>query len=144
MKVKEAMTSECDFIEPTATLQQAAQMMRDLGCGFLPIGNHRSDGKLEGVITDRDIVVRAVAEGCDSRDTQVNQVETSQVFYCYEDNSIDEAAQSMREQQVYRLIVLNNAEEKKLSGIITLGDILRHSEDKIATATAKGIMNKAA
>src|SRR5690625_3544954 len=65
MKVKDVMTGSCEFVAPDANLQEVAQRMRDLDCGFMPIGNDDS-GRLEGVITDRDIVLRAVAEGLDT------------------------------------------------------------------------------
>lgn len=143
MKVRDAMTSQCEFIEPDDNLQQAAKKMRDLNCGFLPIVRP-STGALEGVITDRDIVVRAVADGCDPTDTRLNQIETPNVLYCYAEDGLESAAHKMSEQGVYRLIVLDTPETKRLCGVISLGDILRHNEESLAAETARNIMINAA
>lgn len=138
MKVKDVMTGSCEFVAPDANLQEVAQRMRDLDCGFMPIGNDDS-GRLEGVITDRDIVLRAVAEGLDTSECLAQDVSTHRVLYCYEDDELDSAADSMREQQVYRLIVLDNPQSKQLCGVISLGDILRHHENQLASRAAEGI-----
>lgn len=143
MKVKEVMSTHCEFIEPDANLQEAAQKMRDLDCGFLPIGDPTT-GILEGVITDRDIVIRAIAHGYNPTETLLSEIETPEVLYCYENDTIESAAQRMSEQKVYRLIVLDNQETKRLCGVITLGDILRHHEENLATETAKHIMSNVA
>ena len=143
MKVKEAMTSQCEFIEPDDNLQQAAQKMRDLNCGFLPIVRPAT-GALEGVITDRDIVVRAVADGCHPTETLLNQIETPNVLYCYAEDGVESAADKMSEQGVYRLIVLDSPETKRLCGVISLGDILRHNEEILAAETSRNIMINAA
>lgn len=143
MDVKKVMTESCEFIAPDSTLEEAARKMRELDCGFLPIGSE-SRGRLEGVVTDRDIVLRAVAEGKSPAHTQVREAETSRVLYCYEGDSLDDAARTMRVQQVYRLIVLDNAESKQLRGVISLGDILRHNEQPLAADTASGIAERAA
>lgn len=142
MQVKDAMTESCEFIKPDASLKEAALKMRDLDCGFLPIGNEER-GKLEGVITDRDLVIRAVAEGADPDRTEVQNTETHRVLYCFENDDLESAAQHMRGQQVYRLVVLDNPESKQLCGVITLGDILRHHENQLAANAAEGIASRA-
>lgn len=138
MKVKDVMTDSCEFVAPDANLQEVARRMRDLDCGFMPIGNDES-GRLEGVVTDRDIVLRAVAEGLDATECLAQDVATHKVLYCFEDDELDSAADSMREQQVYRLIVLNNPQDKQLCGVISLGDILRNNENHLASRAAEGI-----
>lgn len=138
MKVKDVMTDACEFVAPDANLHEVAQRMRDLDCGFMPIGNN-SSGRLEGVITDRDIVLRAVADGLDTSECLAQEVATQKVLYCFENDELDSAADSMREQQVYRLIVLDSPENKQLCGVITLGDILRHHENNLASRAAEGI-----
>lgn len=138
MKVKEIMSEETCYIEPTTTVKEAAQKMREKNCGFLAIGKE-SDGKLSGVITDRDITIRSVAENHDASATTVEDVKTSKVLYCFEENSVEDAAQSMHDNQVYRLIVLNNENEKRLRGVVTLGDIVRHDKTRVAEKAAKGI-----
>lgn len=142
MQVKDVMTKDCEFISPNTTLSEAAQQMLDLDCGFLPIGDARQD-KLQGVITDRDIVIRAIAKGMDPTQTTVDQIETGKVFYCYEEDSLDTATASMRDQHVYRLVVVSKANNKRLSGVITLGDILRHNQTKMASDAAEGITKAA-
>lgn len=143
MQVKNVMTQSCEFIEPNCTLQQAAQKMRDLDCGFLAIGSRDQD-KLQGVITDRDIVVRAIADGLNPYSDTVDSVETPKVLYCFQDDDLESAAKNMREQQVYRLVVLDSPENKRLCGVISLGDILRHNEREIAAEAASGIASEAA
>ncbi len=143
MHVKDVMTRACEFIEPGTSLKDAAQKMRSLDCGFLPIST-QAGGKLEGVITDRDIVLRAVAEGRDPSRTAVKDVETRRVLYCFESDDLDSAARSMREQQVYRLVVLDRPESKRLCGVISLGDILRHHRSGLAADAAEGITERAA
>lgn len=138
MKVKDVMTESCEFVAPDANLQEVAQRMRDLDCGFMPLGNNDS-GRLEGVVTDRDIVLRAVAEGLDASECLAQDVATHKVLYCYENDDLDSAANSMREQQVYRLIVLDSPQSKQLCGVISLGDILRHHENQLAARAAEGI-----
>jgi CBS domain-containing protein len=118
MRVKEVMTGHAEYIPTTTTLKEAAQKMRDLDCGFLPIGNSRQD-KLHGVVTDRDLTVRGIAEGLDPLKATVDEIKTSRVLYCFEDDDIEDAAKRMRDQQVHRLIVLNNRQDKKMCGIIT-------------------------
>lgn len=141
MNISQIMTRNVEFIPPSASLDEAASKMRELDCGFLPIARSSSD-KIEGVITDRDIVVRAIAEGMNPRETKVEQIKSDGVLYCFEDDSIEDAAQSMHDQQVYRLVVLNNVDEKRLAGVVSLGDITRGShenDDEIAGYAMEGM-----
>jgi len=140
MKISEVMTRNVEYIPSSTTLEEAAVRMRELDTGFLPIGDS-PDGKLQGVITDRDIVVRALAEGLDPADTTVEQVRSNKVLYCFQDDDLHSAADSMGQQQVYRLIVLDNPDDKRLSGVITLGDILRHDQEPLAERTARSIVD---
>jgi len=133
------MTGKAEYISANTTLGQAAQKMRDLDVGFLPIGDKQED-KLQGVVTDRDITVRGIAAGKDPDKTTVSSVETDKVLYCFESDSLEEAATSMQNQKVYRLIVLNSPDQKRLCGIVSLGDILQHGELKLSAETARAIM----
>ncbi|MDX1571308.1 MAG: CBS domain-containing protein [Xanthomonadales bacterium] len=135
MQVREIMTPHAEYIGPKTTLIQAARKMVDLDCGFLPIADS-AGAKLKGVLTDRDIVVRAVAEGKSMTNTPADEIKSERVLYCFEDDSVEEAASSMEECQVYRLVVLDNRESKKLTGIITLGDISRSGEKDLVGKTA--------
>lgn len=139
MHVFEVMTKGAQYVEPETTIMEAAEMMRELNSGFLPVGNEQED-KLKGVVTDRDIAIRAVAEGLDARSCAIDEIMTDKVLYCFEQDDIHDVANNMREQQVYRLIVLNNRNEKRLRGVISLGDISRRTgESELVGKTAKGI-----
>lgn len=143
MKVSDVMTHRVQYIPPDTTLQEAATKMREIGCGFLPIGND-DNTRLSGVVTDRDIVIRAVAEGLDPATTPVTQIRSNSVLYCFADDDLEKAVDSMRIKLVYRLIVLNNPQEKQLCGVLSLGDIYRYNEDQLASKAARSIVERAA
>lgn len=126
MQVRDIMTKGCECIRPETTLEQAARKMRDLNVGPLPVCG--SDDRLAGMITDRDIIVRAVAEGKDPRATPVREIMTPQVVYCFEDHDVHDAAALMEDNQIRRLVVLNRG--KRLVGIVSLGDIAVHTADE--------------
>ena len=138
MQVKEVMTRDARFVPAESSIEDAAKLMKELECGFLPIGDSKSD-RLEGVVTDRDIVVRGIAAGLDPEKTPVSQVKSKGVLYCFETDPIESAARSMQDQQVYRLVVLDAPESKRFSGIITLGDVNRHQKSDLASAAASAI-----
>jgi CBS domain-containing protein len=140
MQVHELMTSKPQFVPSSTTLKEAAQKMRDLDCGFLPVADAREE-KLAGVVTDRDIAVRAVADGMDPTTTTVTDIKSDGVLYCFKDDDVKQAAERMRSKQVYRLIVLDDRESKKLCGVISLGDIMRHDQSALAGETARGIVS---
>ncbi|MBP2159199.1 MULTISPECIES: CBS domain-containing protein [Asticcacaulis] len=136
MKVSEVMCPEFEIATPDTTLREAAQMMRDGDFGYLPVGEN---DRLSGALTDRDIVIRAVAEGLDA-DTPVRQIMTENVVYCFEDNDISEAGDVMRTRQIRRLVVLDR--DKRMVGILSIGDIARDTDDshltgKIETGVAQ-------
>jgi len=118
MKVKDIMTTDVAVVAPTVTVLDAAKRMRDLDVGVLPV----CDGKrLVGMVTDRDITIRATAEARDPSNTTVRDCMTPELDYCFEDQSEVEAEQIMAEKQIRRLPVLTR--EKQLAGIVSLGDI---------------------
>ena len=119
MQVKEVMTRGVECTRPGASLQEAARKMRDLDVGPLPVCG--DNDRLVGMLTDRDITVRAVAEGQDPKTARVQDVMTPDVLYCFEDQDVAEAARLMEENQVRRLAVLNS--DKRLVGIVSLGDL---------------------
>lgn len=141
MQVHEVMSSNVRYIPSSTTLSEAAIKMHEIDTGFLPIGDS-DHGKLQGVVTDRDIVIRAIAAGKDPQKTTVSDAKTDKVLYCFEGDSVESAAESMREQQVYRLVVLNNKEEKRLCGVVSLGDIVRGDKERLGGVTAKGISER--
>jgi len=119
MLLKDIMTPNPQCIGPEDTLQEAARMMRDLDVGSLPVCG--VDDRLAGMITDRDIAVRAVAEGKDPRTTPVREAMTEEVVYGFEDQEVDDAARVMEQRQIRRLVVLNH--DKRLVGIVSLGNL---------------------
>lgn len=118
MVVRDCMTQQVELGHPHMTLQEAAQKMREGDYGILPI---QENDRLVGMITDRDIVIRGVATGKDPSQTQVQDLMSHQVLYCYEDQSLEEVAQNLGDNQIRRLPVLNR--QKRLVGILSLGDI---------------------
>jgi CBS domain-containing protein len=119
------MTHNVECIPPDATLQEAAQRMEALDVGPLPVSE---DGRLVGMLTDRDITVRATAQGLDPKTTTVRQVLTPRVLYCFEDQDVEGAARLMEAQQVRRLVVLSG--DKRLVGIVSLGDLAVETDDE--------------
>jgi CBS domain-containing protein len=117
-KISEVMTRGVEVIRPAETLQRAAQRMDELNVGALPVCDGES---LVGMITDRDITVRATAAGLDPNETPVSDVMTEQTRWCTEEQSIDEVMRQMSDVQIRRLPVLNGARE--LVGIVSLGDL---------------------
>jgi CBS domain-containing protein len=118
MKLKEFINTRVETVESGDTLQCAAEKMRELDVGSLPVCDN---GHLAGVITDRDITIRAVAKGSDPAAMTVREVMTPEVLSCFEDDEVEEAARIMQENQVRRIMVLNEANE--LVGITSLGEI---------------------
>ena len=118
MQIEQIMTRNVEIISPETTLREAAQKMRDLDVGSLPV----CDGeRLKGMLTDRDITIRATAEGQNPDSTRATDVMTAAVYYCYEDQDVAEAAQVMEEKQIRRLPIVDR--NKKLVGIVSLGDL---------------------
>lgn len=118
MQVKEIMTRRVDVVSPDTTVQKAARIMQDDGVGSLLVGE---DDRLVGVLTDRDIVLRVVAEGRAPDTTPVGDAMSKEVLYCYEDESPEAVGTNMGENQVRRLPVLNR--DKRLVGVVSLGDL---------------------
>jgi len=131
MILKEIMTRHVEVVRPEATLQEAAQILKTCDIGSVPV----CDGdRLQGVITDRDIAIRAVAEGRDPYTTLVRDVMTPNVVYGMENQSIEDAAHIMEQQQIRRLPVLDEA--KNLVGIVSLGDLATEGESRSLSGEA--------
>ena len=132
MKISKCMTRDVRLASPTQSIQDAAKMMAEIDAGSLPVGQ---DNRLVGMITDRDIAIRAVAEG-KSPDTPVREVMSQEVLYCFEDQELEEVARNMADIKVRRLPVLNRS--KHLVGIVSLGDLSRKQQPEM---TAKAVSN---
>ena len=122
MKVSDIMTRDVRLLSPDQTIREAASLMADIDAGAVPVGEN---DRLVGMITDRDIVVRAVAQG-KSADTKVADVMSKEMLYCFDTDDIDAVARNMGKAQVRRLPVVN--EDKRLVGIISLGDLARNDD----------------
>jgi CBS domain-containing protein len=119
MIIREVMTRDAKLTHIDDTLQHAAMLMKECDCGILPV----ADGdRLVGMITDRDIAIRCIAEG-KGPNTRVKEAMTEEVMYCFEDEDTQHVCQNMGEIQVRRLAVLNRT--KRLVGIVSLSDLAR-------------------
>ena len=138
MKVSDVMSSVFTIVPPETTLQAAAQMMRDGDFGYLAVGE---GDQLQGTLTDRDLVIRALADA-KSADTPIADILTRGVVTCHKDDDVKAAADLMRQRQIRRLAVLDSAQ--RLVGVISVGDIARATDDnkltgKIETAVAQPV-----
>lgn len=130
MQVKQCMSKAPQTLSADASIRQCAEQMRDLDSGFVPIAK---DEKLIGVITDRDLAIRVLAEG-KSPDDPIGSVETQEVLYCMQDDDVRKVLGNMREQEVQRLIVLDNDQDKDLVGVISLSDVADHYAEEAGLA----------
>ncbi|QFI69997.1 CBS domain-containing protein [Sinorhizobium alkalisoli] len=132
MRVADVMTKNVHVVNPDDTVAAVARHMADNDIGFLPVGDH---DRLVGMITDRDIVVRCVADGRDAN-TRVSDVMTTDVKYCFDDEELSDVAHNMGDQQVRRLPVVNRA--KRLVGVVSLADAAR-SDPSVAGVGLQGV-----
>lgn len=135
MKVLEAMTPDVVTVAPDASLTAAARLMRESDIGPLPVCEGR---RVIGMLTDRDITVRAIAEGRDPNQTRVAEVMTPEVVCCQDGDDVERAAQLMQSAQLRRLLVVDA--EGRLAGIVSLGDIaLQTGDEALAGQTLEGV-----
>lgn len=127
MKVRQVMTPDATWVSTDTTLTEAARLMQELNVGALPVVE---DEELAGLITDRDIVVRAIAQGRNPSNTNVHEAMSSGLLYIYEDQEADEAAKLMELHSIRRLPVLNR--DRKLAGMISLGDLAVETEPDVS------------
>jgi CBS domain-containing protein len=131
MRVQDVMTRNVKSCQPEATVDQAAMMMWDYDCGVLPVVDY--DGRVTGMITDRDIAIAAATRGRLTTQIRVGEVMSGNVYACAEDEDIKSALNTMRRERVRRLPVINY--EGKLAGILSLNDIvLRAEESRVGRA----------
>ena len=134
MKISEVMTSDVETVQPAATIQEAAGYMLRADAGSIPV----CDGeRLQGMITDRDIAVRAVAEGR-GPETPVTEIMTGDVLYAFEDDDVEDVAAQMSERQVRRLPVVSR-DDQRLVGIVSIGDLSNAGEHDVAALALDGI-----
>lgn len=122
MKVNECMTRDVRIVDPAETLQEAACNMADIDAGFLPVGEN---DRLVGIITDRDIAIRAIGTGR-APDSKIRDVMSQEVRYCYEDEDVEDILYNMAEQQIRRLPVIDR--NKRLVGVVSISDLATNGE----------------
>ncbi|WNO53815.1 CBS domain-containing protein [Stakelama saccharophila] len=129
MQVQQLMTRDVELVSPDTPIEEAAKRMRNSDVGALPVG---ADDRLVGMVSDRDIAVRGVAAG--RTDATVGDIVSDGILYCFDDEEVERAANLMGEHQIRRLPVLNR--DKRLVGIVSLGDISRRDDDSAGVALA--------
>src|SRR5262249_3427341 len=137
MKVRELMTTNVECVSPETNAVQLSQKMKTLDVGFIAICE---TDRLMGTVTDRDIVIRGIASGRDLNTCTARDIMTQDVFWCFEDDDVKDVAQKMSNKEVRRMLILN--EEKRLVGVVSLGDISK-VEEKQSGKTLKDITEAA-
>lgn len=131
--VADVMTRDARVVSPQESVQRAAQLMDELNVGALPV----CDGhKLVGMVTDRDITIRATAAGRSPADAQVDEVMSTDVHWCFEDEPLDAVMQKMAGSQIRRVPVISHDDQKRLVGMVALGDLLTKSGQPQTTTEA--------
>ncbi len=134
MRAADVMTREVQVVRPNNSLQEAAAIMDRLNVGFLPV----HDGKrVVGVITDRDIAVRAVSADLSPNMTNVEDVMTDEVHYCLDDDAVDDVVKHMIDIQIRRLLVFTH--DNQLVGVVSLGDIATHASEHVSAEALRRI-----
>ncbi|WP_043310682.1 CBS domain-containing protein [Pseudomonas sp. ML96] len=133
MKINEIMTRNVHTVRPEESIREAAALMARIDSGALLV---EENDRLVGMLTDRDIALRAVAEGLHG-DTPVRQIMSGNVCYCFEDEDVQHVAQNMADIQKRRLPVLSR--EKRLIGVVSLGNIASSRSDKSSGTVLRGV-----
>lgn len=135
-QIKDVMSHDVKTLSPEAAIKDAARQMRDGNFGLMPVGEH---DRLVGTLSDRDIVIRAVAQGMDAS-TKVRDVMSTEVLWAYENDSVDKASQIMSDNQIRRLPIVNS--DKRLVGIVALGDLAVDGADMMRAGQALSEISK--
>lgn len=141
MKIRDTYTQDVQYVEPSTRLSEVAKLMKQHDCGAILVGEN---DRLSGMITDRDITLRCVADSKDPTVMTAQQCQTPDVLYCFEDDDVEDTLQNMAENKIRRLPVLNNREEKRLVGIVSFGDLSAACDDKKLSGEAMTTIRKAA
>ena len=136
MRVSEAMTRDVRIANPGQSIRDVANIMAEIDAGSMPVGEN---DRLVGMITDRDIAIRAVAKG-KGPDTPVREVMSKEVKYCYEDEDLEHVARNMGDIQVRRLPVVSR--DKRLVGIVSLGDVAQNEDSETTGETTAGVSQR--
>ena len=139
MQIQQIMSKNVEYIGPETPIATAAQKMRDKDIGFIPVCDN---DRIVGTLTDRDLVIRAIAQGRDCRNAQAREVMTQEVFYCYSDENVEHVGEVMRENEVRRMLILDR--QKRLVGVVSLGDIAKASGNTTLAGVTLGQIAEAA
>ncbi|MFW5824471.1 MAG: CBS domain-containing protein [Marinobacter sp.] len=134
MNVKNVMNPKNVLVNPSTSIKDAASRMAEDKVGFLPVGEN---DRLQGTVTDRDIVVRAICFGKDPQNTAIRDVLTDELVCCSEDDDVEQAAQKMDQHQVRRLPVVDN--DKRFVGVVSIGDLAQHVDASTAGKVLSGV-----
>ncbi len=137
VQIRDVMSKRFILVPPGTSIQDAAGLMRDHDFGFLPVAEN---GRLIGMVTDRDIAVRAVAEGTHPQVGTVRDVMTPKTYYCFEDQDVQEVCDNMSFIKVRRLPVVN--QQKRVVGIVSMGDLAQACENGQVGNTLRQITNR--
>jgi CBS domain-containing protein len=139
MKISEIMTRRVECIEPDASIKDAAEKMRALDVGFLPVCE---GDKPIGTLTDRDITIRHVADGQNPYRVKARDIMTPNVFFCYQDQDVEEVAKFMQKNEVRRVVICDR--RGQLAGVVSLGDVSKAAgEERLAGETLRDIAEAA-
>ena len=127
MRIQDVMTAEVSFVRPDTPILEIARKMRDGNIGATPVVE---DERLVGMVTDRDVVVRVIAEGGDVRTKTARDAMSPRILYCFADESVEAVLENMGDQQIRRLPVVDR--EKRLVGVVSLGDLALSGKRKAA------------
>ncbi len=133
MKIADIMTNDVCTVSPEQTIREAARIMAEADCGSVVVGEN---DRMIGMLTDRDIAIRAVANGRDC-DTPVRTIMSDEVLYCFEDEDVQQVAMNMAENEVRRLPVVNR--DKRLVGVVSLGNFATSGPDKATDKLVHGV-----
>ena len=125
MKIKEIMTKNPQYVSSGDKLSLAAEKMRTLDVGFLPVVD---SGKISGVLTDRDIIIRAIAKHKNPEEAKVKECMSSGSLTCYDDDDVKKAIKLMEDKQIRRLPIINH--QNKIVGVVTIGDLALETHDQ--------------
>ncbi len=139
MKVREIMSRNLECIEPDTSIKDAAEKMRALDVGFLPVCE---DNQVLGTLTDRDITIRHVADGQNPYRVKARDIMTPDALYCFEDEEIEEVGRYMQEHEIRRVLIFDRS--RQLVGVVSLGDLSKAAgEQQLAGETLKEIAEAA-
>jgi CBS domain-containing protein len=138
MQIQDVMTADVSYVKPDTPILEIARKMRDANIGSTPVVEN---DRLIGMVTDRDIVVRALAAGGDVNSMTARDAMSPRVLYCFADETIEAVLENMGEQQVRRLPVVNR--DKRLVGVVSLGDLALSGKRRAAGEALKEISQPA-